>query len=591
MPLVKINYNDECFESLVKLYRCRVNSTENSDEFDVAKLYSVTENDEIIYGEYTFVRQDIDEESDSKKEDEKKMLPEGASWFKNFRNRSKTTSTGITEWEALISKVRTSFHKKNTWLKYEAGTGKFDQKSDEERIKNAIKALWGEDSPNEETIEYLENSSARDAYTTIYGASVRLDIFAGREAVGGATTIVGRLYFSIEDSQVKPLSFETARKITENIAKPSDDGNNKKSPSEDDDSDNKKSQDSSNPQIKSTELLSSLRNGIIDCFKNGLNKYLYVRKPAENENQLSDDNRKITNLIEKSGIRVTEFTCKSIEILYMFQVRTANRVYKVKCKGQDILTAIVDANEELSLRCLSCNDQSLILNRNTVRIEKKGRSTNKEKAYEDYYVKFDGDKTLGLGDNYDLVINKIREHNIPIECKDCYKLRCKNNVVEGSELGADPDRKYCRDCTNCEVVYYVDGKPRYTPSLVYDFQARDLVLPTDGETCKVCGRTYYGTSLTDGVCKFCQGSEDEDQIQKAKRLYKIYSRALAPFTRLKHLFSSKSCFEDEEVIVFKLENEYYVIDKLQSQGNNKKFLSTASFRHKVQVKGDEGQNN
>ena len=89
MPLVKINYNDECFESLVKLYRCRVNSTENSDEFDVAKLYSVTENDEIIYGEYTFVRQDIDEESDSKKEDEKKMLPEGASWFKNFRNRSK----------------------------------------------------------------------------------------------------------------------------------------------------------------------------------------------------------------------------------------------------------------------------------------------------------------------------------------------------------------------------------------------------------------------------------------------------------------------------------------------------------------------
>lgn len=581
MPLVKINYNDECFESLVKLYRCRVNSTENPDEFDVAKLYSVTENDEIIYGEYTFVRQDIDEESDSKKEDEKKMLPEGASWFKNFRNRSKTTSTGITEWEALISKVRTSFHQKNTWLKYEAGTGKFDKKSDEERIKNAIKALWGEDSPNEETIEYLEKPSARDAYTTIYGASVRLDIFAGREAVGGATTIVGRLYFLIEDNQVKPLSFETARKITENIAKPS----------EDDDSDNKKSQDSSSPQIQSTYLLSSLRNGIIDCFKNGLNKYLYIRKPAENENQLSDDNRKITSLIEKSGIRVTEFTCKSIEILYMFQVKTANRVYKVKCKGQDILTAIVDTNEELSLRCLSCNDQSLILNRNTVRIEKKGRSTNNEKAYEDYYVKLDGDKTLGLGDNYDLVINKIREHNIPIECKDCYKLRCKNNIVEGSELGADPDRKYCRDCTNCEVVYYVDGKPRYTPSLVYDFQARDLVLSTDGETCKVCGRTYYSTSLTDGVCKFCQGSEDEDQIQKAKRLYKIYSRALAPFTRLKHLFSSKSCFEDEEVIVFKLENEYYVIDKLQSQGNNKKFLSTASFRHKVQVKGDEGQNN
>ncbi len=573
MHTVNIKYGDECFKSLLKLY-----------ESGYGRGIYTVENNTIRFNDCIFVMQD-DEDLISKEKNGGyyPMEEDGAPAFANFRRSGGEIETDMAKWKELITEVSKSFHKTNTWLRYdttsaEASPGVIE--ADKKRIKVLLETIWYSQSRAID-IEYKADPNEKDAITTIYGASLRLGICV--EMPKEEIPIVGRIYFKRElDNSLVPLSYEVAETISEKLKI-----------FEKTDKENQKSRGNDEDGYSFNDLETALRRGIKTCLDstsgNGLADYLLVKSDNSQDGISIDDNKIIEDLIENAEDEVREIVCKNMKILYLFQVRTRNRVYEIKYNNQSILSVMIDMNEELSIRCLTCNEPKLIVERNAVALE--GKDQEGKDTVESLTID-DKKEYLGLSsEDFNRVLSKLNEHVIMINCKetsDCIRIKCKNDIVNGSQIGGASDKNYCRDCNKCESIYYVDGKPWCTENLVYDFEKKELILPKASQVCKVCGRSYFTSSLVDEVCAFCRGDEDnEEEVQKSKRLYKAYSDALTPFTRLKHLFSDKRCYEDEEVIVFKLGNDYYTINKLQVIGSNKRFQPTASFKHRAIAKTND----
>ena len=576
MQTIYIKSGDECFKSLLMLYE----SGYGKD------IYSVS-NNTIIFNNccFTMIEKTNNENDEQKDGDSYPMDPQkGSPAFANFRRGERGIKTSMARWKELITEVSKSFHKENTWLRYDTTSSEASPeviKADMNKIKAFLNRFWDERIAKNFEIDYKLNPNASDAITTIYGASLRLGICVERPKE--EIPIVGRIFFKRElNNSLVPLPYQVAENISEKLKIFENPNGTSRTTQRGADEDN----------YDFNHLSTALQEGIQRCIADdselGLANYLIVKSDRDQNGAIIDDNKIIENIIKKAteeDIKVEEITCKNIKMLYMFQVRTRNRVYEVKYNDRPVLRIMIDMNEDFSIRCLCCNESELLVERNTVTFRKYDEN-GKEESVERATLDFSDTVNTGLpitDPMYVRVMEKLGDHIKLITCNEangCKRIKCSCDIVKADAMGDVGNREYCADCEKFEVIYHVDGKPRCTSKLVYDCEKNDLVVAQNGQTCKVCGRTYYQSKLTDGMCEFCQGT-DEEQIKKATKLYKIYSEALSPMTRLTHLFAEKGCFEDEEVIVFKLGNDYYTIDKLQSLGNSKKFLSTAKFKYRV----------
>ncbi|MBQ7761598.1 MAG: hypothetical protein IJ400_06040 [Clostridia bacterium] len=580
MHTVKIKHGDECFKSLIKLY-------DSGTGFGKG-IYTV-KNNTIEFNGYTFVMQSGDDnDSNESNGGIYPMEADGAPWFANFRRSGEEIETNMAKWKELITEVSRSFHQTHTWLRYDTSSTDADEdtiKRDKNKIQHIIDKLWYDLGVGSVEIEYKQKPNIKDEITTIYGASLRLGICV--EEPKEEIPIVGRIYFKRgQDNSLEPLSYKVAERISQKL-KVIDGSSNEGSRGTDEDN------------YSFNELETALRGGIRACLDsdngNGLSDYLLIKSEKDDDGISIDDNKVIEELITEADDDVSEIVCKNMKILYIFQVRTKNRVYEIKYNNQPVLSVTIDMNEELSIRCLTCNEPELLIERNAVSFRQFGEN-GKEESVERLVLDFDEATSFGLSQDADKndfkrVKSKLSDHAMLIDCSEingCTRVKCRSNVVPDSEMGGNRNRNYCDDCSRCEVIYRINGKPYCTKGLVYDFQLKDLIVPKKGQVCKVCERRYFNSSLVDDMCDFCyRRNETDEEKRKSKQLYYTYSDALAPFTRLKHLFSDKSCYEDEEIIVFKLGNEYYTIDKLQAMGNDKKFLPTAIFKHRMAVKANK----
>ncbi len=573
MPIIRIKDDSNCFDSMVRLHQ----SGYGKSQFSVV-------DGRIEYGGNTYVKvedTDLFERYEPDDKSELLMTKEGAAWFYNLRGDKDTdkNKTGIAKWDELIASVRANFHDENSWLKYntsEEPVNDSTKQYDIKMIKELVCGLWKNLNKNLVDVDFQQSAGEEDEITNVYGASIKLGLSASEARE--PTPIVGRIYFTREiNGNLRPISKHTAELLTKRMSAFKE--------GEGDGVDN----------VDANELKDKLVYGIQRCFKqpdsNNVSKYLYI--PTPSDPMVIDDNKTIERMVELEPDAVEVLLCRSVEMLYTFQVKTRNRVYDVNYGSQAILRAVVDMNGEVTLKCLVCEDRKPLINRNIVLVEKPKASDDEKTEYYECYL--DLEQTgFGLSEaQAELVSDYLQNHIILINCREaeCSRIRCREGIISGEELtGINTRVNYCADCDRCEVIYNVDGVPRLTRTLVYDHERKDLVDKNleESYTCKVCGRRYFSLNERKDICSFCQGGDDEESVKRAKQLFLVYARALSPIVRLKNTFASKKrCYEDEEFIVFNLNNSYYAIDKLNVLARGTGLQKTAAFKYSTRTASEK----
>ena len=118
-----------------------------------------------------------------------------------------------------------------------------------------------------------------------------------------------------------------------------------------------------------------------------------------------------------------------------------------------------------------------------------------------------------------------------------------------------------------------DGERRYTPSLVFAFDKRDMIEKINDEgnsatvKCSCCGRTFSTDAVKSKLCPTCFAHTADFDKSEARLRYADYKEMLSLGVRLKYMFTKKYCFEDDGIILFVMGNKKYIVDKLDIKEN------------------------
>ena len=187
-------------------------------------------------------------------------------------------------------------------------------------------------------------------------------------------------------------------------------------------------------------------------------------------------------------------------------------------------------------------------------------------------------------DDIELIINKseLSKHLMTLSCsakalqsnKGCSKICCESQTLELS------GKKKCRDCPIPEIIYRNKKGEVYLTELLQFARNKMELVPmknADGGqnifTCECCNRQFTSSGMADKYkryCKFCHdyGIKDAstftDKIKtEGKELYEQYKQMLPISVRMMNLMNDKYCFEEVDIVLFRLKDDIYLIDKLE----------------------------
>ncbi len=534
MAIIRVGrkYKKE-FESIVRLYK-------NGFISEKVNIKRVTD-DQIITAANTFEYSEYEEGIGGASDgngNELRFDNAGASWFSQMRGKSFDSSSA--DWEQLISDVATDYHKFYSMIEFRqtvdsrlaavAGsltnvTEKFD--------KQFLKRVFDSDlvMPDRYAVD-PEN---------YYAVSMRLEINGGAQS----EPLLGKIYFRKgRDGKYIPIMGGEAQDLDDYIngAVPSDD----------------RTKQTENEFVDGV-LVNDVLGEIDNVFKtDDVADYILFNKDYEYKIE------QMLKLLATSDEK--ELECTHVTVLGISHVEWQNFAYYITMAGKRVLKLIVGLNNTISLYCVNCNkDGVLLIDNNVVLFD--------DTIYDSgYSLDFDA-PDLGLDDLAVLQIKReslISKHLLTVSCPDnprnpgCLRRICQSQAVKYENASGKTVYK-CNGCPYPEVVYrnifdVSSGGGRLTDELSIDEQAFVL---TDKKTkvCACCGRTYGERQGKNGLCKLCG---DDSVTERDKKLYKKYGKMLGIGVRLRHLFKHKHCKEDSNIIIFELGTDRYVFNKLSA---------------------------
>ena len=520
MPKIRVNGNDKCFESIVRLVEGKF--------IPGSMVESATEDSIKINGDIEFLRDDG--EAANASENAMHIDNNGATWFAACRGEP--TDGDSAEWQNFIEGIRHYFHGKYSWLEYNSTDEKPNEQSKREDTALLTKIIekfwdWG---PHADI-----KAAPANGLMHVFGAGLRLALNNG---VGEPRSIIGHIYFSKNsEGDLYPIPKSVAESIHSSMQFFD-------------------SEDATIPEeANNRETVDALLFALENLFErnetggedsDGLEDWLYIAS--------EEDRDAIEALTEQGHGREGEvpLICSLADLLNIFHISRSTRLYTIEYRGQPLLEAEFILGNSVTVRCKGCSHDRPIIESNRVK-NAKGRTYTLDPTKPDLGLSDKDTETLRT----DLFSQHLKEithrYKSPFkngETVSCSRMKCSASVFvtgpEGSQV------EYCLDCPHREILYPLGDKLYPTGKLAFNATTLALIPATseDGRnttgTCRFCQRSYEGMR-NNTVCPFCDGKLNPDQ---SAALYKKYSPALPLHTRLAHIASKKACYEDGEYILF-----------------------------------------
>ena len=479
------------------------------------------------------------------------MKKDGASWFAPVR-RGMAFDDGTSEWKQLIYKVASDFHSAFSIIEYKRcdGSGNTDAKQVEENLGKIIRRFFKRNDA-----QIVKGNDKNKGSEDIYGASVKLELSGTGQS---HYVVMCKIFFRRTSDGISPLAASEAAQINARL----EDAPDNTDPirlSED---------ESANINNVTVNAVRELVNGkFAVSFKESLCfSTRQVLNPETKEYEDNYDLKTYKFLASRAHANAAAVTCNSVQVLGISHVEWLNDYYEVAFGGRVYLQAVIGFGGSITLRCVNCGGGNLITsNVISYTVTDDNGLTRRVNLPLDY-----GADDLGVDEAALEEINKYGEfakHLLSVGCVNArLEKKCSACVCRSQTIVVDGEMK-CADCPYPEVVYtdYSGERPmRYlTGKMTFVHDRLAMALKENAADCKRCGRTFSKDALAGGQCKLCSGIENLDGAdgEEAKKLYSRYKNAFSHSVRLKHLFDSKYCVEDDTALVFALGSETYVFNK------------------------------
>ncbi len=488
----------------------------------------------IVRGGYAFELSDASAGIDSTDGDTVGMDSHaGASWFAALRGDRR--DNGLALWKDLIETVREYFHKYNSLTDLGVPLSPF---SAEERRRRAdtVAALSEMFFPSFAGYAEVRERRRGDGLCEYYGINLRVELGSG---AGDAVPVLAKMYVRRTESGLVPVTGGETRDIEGLIG-----GRTDRAVRADEE-----------PFPDAYAVIDEVFAATENALKEGrLGEYMYFARER--------DRKEVSSLVGRMATDARSLECTALRVLGISRVRLPEIGYEIVCDGVAAVRALSDASGRVSLSCAACGVPLMV----------NGRvSCGGGRVFD---LDF-GAKNFGLTEEDVAYIRKnsaFGEHLLPNKCGNprCRRRIClPRQVVAGGMSG----RGVCLDCPYPEVVFTSeDGKPMYTPDLAFARDRMTLIPKEKTGMCASCGRTFAADALTgtgiNRMCAFCRNAEKEaaSNSAEARRLYRKYAGMLGYGVRLKHLAARKYCFDDDDITLFVLGGDKYILDKTEITG-------------------------
>lgn len=463
---------------------------------------------------------------------------EGASWFAPLRGDRR--DNGLALWKDLVEAVCRYYHENYSLTDYGAPVGQPGADT-RKRTADALAELVRILLPSfGGCVEVRERRRAGGDLCDFYGLSLRVELSSG---AGDAVPMLAKMFFKRSGRSLVAVSGSETRDIETFVASEAPEGAKS----------NAGMSFMSDADSVINEVFSALdrtlrggRPGIGECLYFGRER---DRKAAE----------QLTKKLSSGG---DGLTVSGLRVLGISHVKLPDCVYDVLESGVTVLRAVVTASGRMTLTCAPCGVTLM----DSGCIYCTDRETGEQRMFEPDL----GDGSLGFTDDdieYIRANSAFGEHLLPNKCANpkCRRRVCK---CRQENIGTDGERLVCRDCPYPEVVFVSgEGKLMYTPDLAFARDEMTLVPRSDTGVCSCCGRTFTAEALKGSrvqkLCGFCRGAirAASEDSREARRLYKRFSGMLSYGVRLRHIGVRKYCFDDDDITLFVLGEDRYILDK------------------------------
>lgn len=488
----------------------------------------------IIRGDYIFRRADGSGIDAADGESAGMNAHSGASWFASLRGERR--DNGLALWKDLVETVREYFHKYNSLTDYGMPIPAPDEK-ERRRVSERVYRLAELFFPSTPDSRTDVRDLGRGALYEYYGVNVRAEL--GEEA-GDPVPVLAKMYFRRTDRGLMPVTGGEARDIERAISSVKSD----KAPTR------------GEPFPDTSRAISDVFTAVLRAAEaNGLGDYMYLAREC--------DRNAAGSLVSRLATGADKLRCTALRVLGITRMQLPVTAYEIVCGGVTAARVGVSATGRVNMTCAACG-VPLISNGC---IECDDEETGGRTTYEvDLFA-----EDFGIGDSDDMAYiarySAFGRHQLPNDCKN---VRCRRRICTDRQViaGGRSERSVCRDCPYPEVVFVAeDGKLLYTPDTVFARDRMTLIPSEETGRCADCGRTFSASSLvgrgTNRLCEFCRNATNAVNARSgsARKLYRRYSGMLGYGVRLKHLFGRKYCFDDEDITLFVLGKDRYILDK------------------------------
>ena len=479
------------------------------------------------------------------------MGNDGASWFGFFHG--KKIDTGKASWTTLIESVAQNYHSRYSFLEFKQKDRGYDEVKvtrQKQLVNNFLNLFFERISYNAS----IDKINAKVALDDVFCASMKMEIDDGGRQT---TPILCKVYFRQRGNELIAIPSIDAEEIDSSV------------------------QDIITDYVdemrESTEKELEENSQVIIRVVNAIDKLIntpeFVKSVMYNS---SKDIQDIETLVENGPNIFVKLECKNAKIIGISHVVWRNDVYDVTFNNKKVLRFVFGVKDKMSLYCLNCGNK-LLIDSNRISYKKQ----EEDELIDEEIILSSQSENFGLSDEQiDFIINEteITNHLFEITCSSremftnhgCSRICCKSQVLE-----LDGKMK-CKDCTIPEIIYRdKNGQVHLTRNMSFARDEMCLVeTKVDGainvHVCEYCNRQFVTMADKYNLyCKFCYDNGvkkvaalSDKQKESGLSLYKQYKGMIPLGTRIMSAFKPKYCFEEVDVILFRIGNDKYILDKL-----------------------------
>ena len=523
------------FDSIVKMY---------SEGYTPQGLIVNAGDDRIITQSQEFI---LTRDKDTRNDEsvDAKIDNDGASWFAVFRGSAPKNHNA--EWLDFVEKIKQHFHKNFSLVEYSPHEDSTDQKEVEihkQRIEEFLRLFYPD------YVFEVAECKGEEKSEDIYGASLRLEITDG---TGEAVPILGKVFFRKTAKQIIPFDKKEAEEISKSLLSFD------------------KTKENFKPSQNSRALTDTVIEALDKLTKNNLSdanstKYLDDCLVLAGET----DTLTIKSMVDRGPNENVRLYCRSLTVMNISHVKWQNESYDIKLGGKTVLKAVIGIGGRLDLSCNNCKSGAMLVDSGKIQYsfggKKKVLVTSLDMA--NFAIPSEILEEVKESGVFSSHIKRIScQENIRVG-SSCVRYLCKGDIVELDDTLA-PGARICK-CKNCpypEVTFACDDNvKRLTSNLAFARDKMTLVPESNIVTCSCCGRSYCKKESENQsqkqkyVCDFCaiaktgiKGIEYNDYA-KGNKLYRKYAGMLPLSLRMRYAKNRKYCKEDEDCILFIIEN-------------------------------------